>query len=219
MATNRLAVFDLDGTLLDGDSTSKWMVGRIRGSWLRFIAAALVAPLALPLVMMPRFRQIGASVFLWIASVGLKEDQLLESFSAFAKSVDSSGSRLRWRPRGIVALRRHQADEYRVVIATAAPVRLAEALAKQLGPDISVVGSTLRPAMIGWVADQHCRHDAKCRALAFAGFGEHWAFAYTDSSDDLPLLALADAPKFVNATQSTRARLAETALPLEYLFW
>jgi len=214
-----VAVFDLDGTLLDGDSTSKWMIGRISRSWLRFIAAALVAPLAVPLVMMPRFRRIGASVFLWIASVGLKEHELLESFSAFAKSVQSGESHLRWRPRGVAALRRHRADDHRVVIATAAPVRLAEALAMHLGPDISVIGSTLRPAMMGWVADRHCRHDAKCQTMTLAGFGEKWAFAYTDSADDLPLLALANAPKFVNATQVMRARLSKTGLPLEHLSW
>jgi phosphatidylglycerophosphatase C len=43
------------------------------------------------------------------------------------------------------------------------------------------------------VADIHCRNQRKCQALAEAGHGKRWAYAYTDSLDDLPLLRGAEA--------------------------
>jgi phosphatidylglycerophosphatase C len=44
------AVFDLDGTLLHGDSTGFWLRDMLGASWSRFVFALLLAPLALPLV-------------------------------------------------------------------------------------------------------------------------------------------------------------------------
>ncbi|MBW8860705.1 MAG: haloacid dehalogenase-like hydrolase, partial [Caulobacter sp.] len=49
-----LAVFDLDGTLLDSDSTALWLWERVRRSWARAAAALLVAPIAVPMVLVPR---------------------------------------------------------------------------------------------------------------------------------------------------------------------
>ena len=68
-----LAVFDLDGTLLDSDSTALWLWERVRRSWARTAATLLVAPVAVPMVLVPCTRQAGASILLWIATAGLSE--------------------------------------------------------------------------------------------------------------------------------------------------
>jgi len=66
-------VFDLDGTLLTGDSTSIWMIDCIRNSLWRTAIAIAGLPFALPLALYAPSRRIGGSIFLWIATVGLTE--------------------------------------------------------------------------------------------------------------------------------------------------
>lgn len=212
------AVFDLDGTLLHGDSTSEWMKGRIGQSWLRILMAAVIVPIALPLAALSQSRKVGASLFLWIASLGLDEAGLRASFGCFAQRM-GSGARLTWRERGLDELNEHLASGRRVVVATAAPAWLAEPLVARLGSKIVVVGSTVRPFCGGWVALHHCRNRGKCEALANAGYGERWAFAYSDCADDIPLLAGAIKPYLVNGTPATVARLEKTGLAIEHVSW
>src|SRR5215469_12122923 len=66
-----VAVFDLDGTLLDGDSTSLWLRERILRSMPRRCLAILLVPIAGPLLLIPRLRRIGASLMVWVATAGL----------------------------------------------------------------------------------------------------------------------------------------------------
>ena len=208
-----LAVFDLDGTLLDGDSTALWLWRRVRRSPLRWLAAMLVAPVAIPMVIAPRTRRAGASILLWIATVGLGERDLHQSCADFAAGFQAGTLPLRWRAPGVETLDAHLARGEEVVIVTAAPTVLARALVNPLDRPIIVLGTSLKPLAGGWVADVHCRNQRKCQALADAGHGKRWAYAYTDSLDDLPLLRGADAPMIVGRGKAARRRLSRARLP------
>ena len=100
----------------------------------------------------------------------------------------------------------------RVVVVTAAPALLAEALIGPLGHPIEVLGTSLKRRGGGWVADVHCRHQRKCQALAEAGHGARWTYAYTDSLDDLPLLRGADRPVIVKGGKAAERRLFRAGL-------
>jgi phosphatidylglycerophosphatase C len=208
-----LAVFDLDGTLLDGDSTALWLWRRVRRSPLRWLATMLVAPIAIPMVIAPRTRRAGASILLWIATAGLSERELRESCADFAAQFQADALPLRWREPGVETLDTHLAGGDEVVIVTAAPTVLAEALVTPLGRPIIVLGTSLKRRAGGWVADVHCRNQRKCQALAEAGHGARWAYAYTDSLDDLPLLRGADAPAIVGCGKAAKRRLSRAHLP------
>jgi phosphatidylglycerophosphatase C len=208
-----LAVFDLDGTLLDGDSTALWLWRRVRRSPLRWLATMLVAPVAIPMVIAPRTRRAGASILLWIATAGLSERELRESCADFAARFRAGTLPLRWREPGVETLDTHLAGGDEVVIVTAAPTVLAEALVTPLGRPIIVLGTSLKRRAGGWVADVHCRNQRKCQALAEAGHGARWAYAYTDSLDDLPLLRGADAPAIVGCGKAAKRRLSRAHLP------
>lgn len=207
-----LAVFDLDGTLLDGDSTGLWLWGRVRRSPLRALAVLAVAPFAAPMVMIPRTRQLGASILLWIATAGLGERALRDSCAGFGEAFRAGGSALAWRPGGLAALKAHLDAGDRVVVVTAAPAILAQALIGPLGQPIEVLGTSLKRRGGGWVADVHCRHQRKCQALAEAGHGARWAYAYTDSLDDLPLLRGAETPVIVKGGKKAERRLFRAGL-------
>lgn len=207
-----LAVFDLDGTLLDGDSTALWLWDRIRRSPLRALAMLAVAPLAGPMVALPRTRRAGASVLLWIATVGLCDRALRDSCARFGAAFRSGRSALAWRAGGLAALNAHLAHGDRVVVVTAAPALLAQALIGPLGHPIEVLGTSLKPRAGGWVADVHCRNQRKCQALAEAGHGARWTYAYTDSLDDLPLLRGAEKPVIVKGGKAAERRLFRAGL-------
>jgi len=208
-----LAVFDLDGTLLDGDSTALWLWGRVRRSVPRLLATLLVAPVAIPMVVAPRTRRAGASILLWIATAGLNERELRDSCADFADRFRDKALPLRWRGPGMATLDEHLAHGDEVVVVTAAPTVLAQALIDPLDRPIVVLGTSLKHRAGGWVADVHCRNQRKCQALAEAGHGKRWAYAYTDSLDDLPLLRGADAPMIVGCGKAAYRRLSRARLP------
>lgn len=208
-----LAVFDLDGTLLDGDSTALWLWDRVRRSAPRLLVALLVVPVAVPMVILAPTRRAGASILLWIATAGLNERQLRASCADFATRFQAKALPLHWRGQGVETLDTHLADGDQVVIVTAAPTVLAQALVTPLGRPIVVLGTSLKQLAGGWVADVHCRNQRKCQALAEAGHGARWAYAYTDSLDDLPLLRGADAPMIVGCGKAAHRRLGRAHLP------
>ena len=212
------AVFDLDGTLLDGDSTSIWMIKRIKKSAWRTIFAAAAFPFALPLTLYAPSRRIGGSIFLWIASFGMNEVELRKSFAMFANDV-SAGRGVAWRPNGVAELKKHVVGRNTALIATAAPAWLAESLSETLPFCVPVVGSSVSQILGGWVARYHCRHQAKCDAISHAGYGKHWAAAYSDSVDDGPLLAHARTAFLVNASHQTAERLARSGIRVEQVVW
>lgn len=207
-----LAVFDMDGTLLNGDSTALWLWGRVKRSPLRLLTTFAVAPVAIPMVALPFTRRLGASILLWIATAGLSERALLASCDDFARAFVEKRCGLSWKSQALVALDGHVAAGDRVVVVTAAPTCLANALLRTLGRDVDVLGTSLKPGLGGWIANIHCRNQRKCQALAEAGHGARWAYAYTDSLDDLPLLRAADTPVIVKGGKAAERRLFRAGL-------
>ncbi len=207
-----LAVFDMDGTLLNGDSTALWLWERVKRSPARLLATLAVALVAIPMVAVPFTRRVGASILLWIATAGLSEEQLLGSCEEFARTFAEERQKLTWKPRALAALDSHVAAGDRVVVVTAAPTCLANALLRTLGRDVQVLGTSLKPGLGGWIANIHCRNQRKCQALAEAGHGARWAYAYTDSLDDLPILRAADKPVIVKGGKAAERRLFRAGL-------
>jgi phosphatidylglycerophosphatase C len=207
-----LAVFDMDGTLLNGDSTALWLWERAKRSPLRLIATLAVAPVAVPMVALPFTRRAGASILLWIATAGLSEQQLLASCDDFARAFVEKRCSLAWKPQALAALDGHVAAGDRVVVVTAAPTCLANALLRTLDQRVDVLGTSLKPGLGGWIANIHCRNQRKCQALAEAGHGARWAYAYTDSLDDLPILRAADKPVIVKGGKAAERRLFRAGL-------
>jgi phosphatidylglycerophosphatase C len=155
----------------------------------------------------------------WVATVGLNETTLQRSFEDFASRFSVGKLKLRWRSGGLTALEEHLRKGERVVVVTAAPAPLAAALIAHLGKDIVVLGSSLRYLNGGWVVHRHRRHLEKCAVLREAGYGEHWIYAYSDSYDDLPLLAASQFPCLVNGRTATAYRLKRRLSALETVLW
>ncbi|ENV32684.1 hypothetical protein F960_03191 [Acinetobacter gerneri DSM 14967 = CIP 107464 = MTCC 9824] len=116
-----VVVFDLDGTLLSTDSTKVWLIKQLKSNPFRFIGAVII-PIAIPMMKIKKYKSIGASLFLWIATYRLSKYQLEESFKAFATELkNTSFPKLYWFEDGIVELRSHLKENRQIIITTAAP--------------------------------------------------------------------------------------------------
>lgn len=202
------AVFDLDKTLLSADSTAEWMLGLLKASPWKLLAALPVIPVALVLLNLVSARRMGASALLWIATLGLDEVALKRSIDDFGARFERGMPGLRWFGDGMRTLHEHLARGDRVVVVTAAPQWLAERLLSAYGSDLQIIGSGLRRAGNGWIVQRHCRGAEKCHMLAEAGYGSAWRWAYSDSADDAPMLARAREAVLVNASPRMQRRAA-----------
>ena len=214
------AVFDLDGTLLNADSTARWLRDLIEASPLRFVAAGLALPVAGPMLISRSQRGLGASTFLWLATAGMDAAALQRSLDHFGDRFRDGAYGLSWRKPGIAALERHLGEGHRVVVVTAAPTLVAEQLLRPWLPHVSVLGTSLKRAAGGWVCERLCLGEQKCCALREAGYPESWEFAYSDSDDDRPLLARAARGFLVQGSPKVLARMRAAGLiSVEAIEW
>lgn len=71
----RWVIFDLDETIVDHDTSQRFLGHLLKRSLPRRIAALLALPIVAPLLVTNRWKPRGASILLWIATVGTNEHQ------------------------------------------------------------------------------------------------------------------------------------------------
>ena len=196
-----IVVFDLDGTLLSGDSTKAWLTDKLKSNIFRFIAALIVTPIALPLMKFKKYKSKGASLYLWIATYSLNEEELEYSFKNFSKNInETTSSSLYWFKQGIAEVKDHLANGRIVCIATAAPEKLANVLLESINLDVRIIGTPLQNKLGGWISGIHCRSEEKVRRLNKVDIKQPWFATYSDDiDDDLPILMGAKKPYLINS--------------------
>lgn len=206
-AGQRVVLFDFDGVLIHGDTFGMFLRDRYRRSWWRKAMVLLLAPCLLLVLPFSWRRVVRALVRIGLLGVGeARYRALAEAFAA----------RLVHRPRqflrdGLGALRMHAATGDRVVVVTGCEDTLVRNVLAGLGVDgVEVLASRLRTGRLGMRSAWHNVGRRKVESLARHGI-ESWQLAYTDSSQDLPMLAGATEPVLVNAAPKLCKRV-ETAL-------
>lgn len=199
-----IVVFDLDGTLLSGDSTKAWLTDKLKSNLLRFIAALIITPIALPLMKFKKYKSRGASLYLWIATYGLNEEELEYSFKIFSNNIkDTTSDSLYWFEQGITEVKDHLASGRIVFIATAAPEKLANVLLGSINLGLQIIGTPLQKKLGGWVSGIHCRSEEKVRRLNKLNVNQPWFATYSDDiEDDLPILIGAKLPYLINGNNN-----------------
>ena len=208
-----IVVFDLDGTLIDGDSTSVWINQTLIKFPIRAAIAILTLPIILPMLAFINTRHRAASFVLWLTTKNMTQDTLITSFNNFAEKLANGKMKLKWRKSGLATLKQYQKDGAFIIIVTASPEWLASALFKAIDCNAVVVGSTLKMSKGAWVGDFHCSHKAKCSRLEELGYGTQWASVYTDSPDDIPLLMQTNEPNVVNCKNKSDLKKFQRAVP------
>jgi HAD superfamily hydrolase (TIGR01490 family) len=190
-----IAVFDVDGTLLRGDSLL--MAAKRSRSPLGVLSAALVS---LPWLVAWQCRRISTGTF--------KEKTLaLFHICERVNRAEASGDR-NWllpvlvrdlRPEALARLRWHQEQGDRVLLCSASPRMVLQPLANWLGVELLATELCLQEGVwLPCLAGPNCKGPEKVRRLR-AHLGP-WAGslleAYGDSRGDRELLLAADLPHY-----------------------
>ncbi len=202
-------LFDLDGTLVQGDSGSQLIHHLIERRLWRRALALLSAPIGFPLMAWIATRRQGVSIFLWVATVGMSEHELAAAVADFMRTHQPKRIEL-----VIAALQAALDQGEEVVIATGAFQTLAEQLVAQLQlrGQPRIVGSTIQPFAGGFVSRVQANGPAKLQRLAECGVVPPFARAWSDSNSDLPMLTAAAEAHWVTA-QSDAPRAVLNRLP------
>lgn len=192
----RVVLFDFDGVLIRGDAFAMFVRDRYaRARWRKGLVLVL-GPWFLLMLPFSRRRVLRSLVHLGL--LGLDEARYRNLSQAFAVALARRpGLFVR---EGLGALRRHQAAGDRIVIVTGCEESLVRGVLAELGvTDVEVLASRLRAGRLGMRSDWHNVGHRKVELLARHGI-EAWQVAYSDSNQDLPMLALAAEAVLVNAT-------------------
>ena len=202
-----LALFDLDDTLIGGNSPSLWLENLAAQGWLdreSFI------PREQELVAQYAALRIGLEEYMAFTLqplVGRTPEEVEFITGPFVEEVIEPlihGDAMR-------AVAAHRAAGDRILVISASPTFLVEAIAARLGI-AEVLGTELElqhGCYSGRVAGIPCARDGKIRRLEqwLAAAGETLAGAhfYSDSCNDLPLLGHVAHPHAVNPDATLRA--------------
>ncbi|MDY0022069.1 HAD family hydrolase [Arenimonas caeni] len=190
-------LFDFDGTLVRGDCAAAWLRDLLASHPLRRLAAGLSFPVLKPAFGWWRVAWMPASFYTWLATVGRTDEALAEAREDFLRGCAARREQLLITP-AVLRLHAHLAAGDEVVIVTGAEAGLARALWRALGqPEVPVVGSSVRPALGGYIGAEHTVGPRKLVALERAGIRPPFAAVYSDSAIDLPLLCETARPVLV----------------------
>lgn len=212
-AGNDWVLFDLDGTIVDHDSMTRFLLHQLVGHPLRALAALVTLPVTGPLLQTRRWRGAASSVFYWLASVGRSDRELAEAAEAY---LDRRSVRAQCYPDALQEIAAHLDAGRQVAVVTASGEWLAKPLCARIDPRLHVAGTRTRRSAVGLVVDHYAYGSAKLPAVAqVIGPGDGAAgritAAYSDSLTDLPMLDLAEQMVWVNLTAAQKRRLSTTA--------
>lgn len=217
----RVVVFDLDDTLVAGDSFAWFLKARISGNLLRAAATVLTAPAWIPSWALRRTRVAAERYLIWLASVGLDDPTYEAEARTFAaEHAGPAGGRT--SAPALACVQDHLDGGDRVLVVTACAAPVAQAVCEEAGlVGVEVVASTMVRSR--WRFPRRVepvRGIAKLRALEALGVQLPVEHAYSDSHSDLPLLMAARTPHVVNPSARDLRRLREAlGQGLDVLDW
>jgi phosphatidylglycerophosphatase C len=189
--TPALAIFDLDGTLIRGDSLVPFLwsyATRHRRRWALLRGAAYLVPYAARLL-----SARSAKEHLLRQVLG---GEPLDRIQAHAEVFARDWAVRHLHPIGVARLREHQCRGDRIILLSASPDLYVPMIARELGvaevvcTRVEVVGNRCTGKILG----DNCKGQAKlARLQSFLGTQEAppGTSAYGDSRSDLPVLAWA----------------------------
>jgi HAD superfamily hydrolase (TIGR01490 family) len=211
-----LAIFDLDNTLLGGDSDHAW------GEFLA--AKGIVDAKAYKEAndyFYQQYQQGGLDIFEFL-EFALKPlaahptEQLQQWHQQFmAETIEPMQL-----PKAKALLEKHRARGDYLLIITATNLFVTEPIAKELGVDhiLATIPEQLNGAYTGKVAGTPCFQAGKVERLnewlQQTGHSLQGSYFYSDSHNDLPLLEIVDNPVAVDADEKLSATASDRGWPI-----
>jgi HAD superfamily phosphoserine phosphatase-like hydrolase len=214
MPTTAYALFDFDGTLIDGDSILHWLRFYYRRRpWRRVFQIANFLGLFLYLARAVNSHTL-KRVFLWPMSFEAPAE-----LDALASAFVREDLAFRFRRPLLERLWAHHFLGHKVVVISASGTFYLRHIQAVL-PPCQVLGSELEWGQGPWrfpvYRDGNLRGENKIRRLTALGLGQSGAsaFAYSDHHHDMPLLRFAAFPICVRPTARLRRRARSFGWPI-----
>jgi putative phosphoserine phosphatase/1-acylglycerol-3-phosphate O-acyltransferase len=189
----KIALFDFDGTILEGNSWHLFFAQTVRQR------PTLLAALLLRKLRLSSARQLKNAALRSLAGRSALEVQ------QFAESFHRRHLQPRLRPKALAQLAASRAEGCQLVLATGAFDFLVRPFARELAIPL-VIATRLGfrgDTCLGDIDGPECRAQKKVEAVetAFAGQTIEWdrSYAFSDNDDDLPLLTKVGRGVWVNA--------------------
>jgi HAD superfamily hydrolase (TIGR01490 family) len=209
-----LALFDLDETLIAGDSASLW---------LEYMVAQELAPadmIAEEQAMMSLYHQGKMDMHQYMAFTlqplaGKSRQWLSQQCHRFAEQV----LRARIYPEGLARIEWHRKQGDELVLISASGEHLVAPMAQMLGMDhcVAILLDEEAGMLTGQTRGTLSFREGKVARIdqLFAGDDNLWqdSYGYSDSHNDLPLLRAVSHPHAVNPAPSLRQIAAEHDWP------
>jgi phosphatidylglycerophosphatase C len=202
------AVFDFDKTIVSKDTGAAFIASIIHRSWLRVALAGLATPLAFALIARRTTRKWGISVYLWIGTCGLSEDELRAMYARFAEAFFDAPIGGRAFAAALDAIREQDAAGRQLVVMSGSFDWLVRDILSRIAPgQYTIVASTHRRFMWGFVVDELCVGQQKVQmALSAKVPNGPWDAGYSDSAWDIPMLRNCRTRYVVNPSNRTQDR-------------
>ncbi len=203
----QLVLFDFDGTLVRGDNGTRMILAFARSRGWPIIVMLLATPVILPLLFCPPTKRLGASMYLWLSTVGMHKRQINRCLKKLAAHTASYPERYRientWQ-----RIDAHLAAGDQVVVVTGCWQKMARLILTGLGlKNVQVIGSRKQRWLGGYISQPHCYGKHKLDCLKAQDIEPPWSYVYTDSASDRYLLKLAAKPVLVRPTPYTLIRI------------
>lgn len=206
-AQNITAVFDFDKTIVNKDTGFEFVRYFTYKNKLRALLAIPFWPLAIALMLLPPIRHWGISLCVWLATFPCKPSDFPKVRTEFLNAFFGlRGGRV--YPSALNRLRWHQEQGHHVLVVTGSPTSLVLAIFEHLGiSNVEVIGSSDAMFLGGVICPNHCIGRNKVKMAIAAGHNlATWAYGYSDSSLDLPLLSHCRERYLINPKSSTLAK-------------
>jgi len=212
--TSPTVVFDFDLTLTKWDTADRFFRWLLKRQAWRMVLVFGLAPVLAPLLLFRNTRKFPVRYAVWIATLGLSQEQLRSLVQEHADELFRESASV-FLLEGLERLQSHLRQGHRVVIATGCLEILAKEFLGRAGyGHIPLVASTLQPFLGGMASHEHCFGPNKIPMLSRRGFAPPWAFTYTDHQCDLPVLKLSAERFLINPTPKA-VRLIQRGLACE----
>jgi phosphatidylglycerophosphatase C len=198
-----VVVFDFDGTLVHGDSMTRFALAYLSENRRRALLVLTCLPLAALLMLFRKTRSPGVSLFCWSLTFRLGRRTFVSALRHFAETTLVRHANEATLAELAARLSRGET----IVVATAAPPVLVRGLMRGRGlAGVRIAGTRLVGCAGGLVTRPHCIGEAKLRELRRRFGLTQWAHVYTDSALDLPLARHARSVTLVGVGARTRRR-------------
>lgn len=202
------AVFDFDKTIVSKDTGAAFIASIIHRSWLREALAALATPFAFALMARRATRKWGISVYLWIGTCGCSDDDLRAMCAKFAEAFFDPPIGGRAFAGALDALREQDAAGRQLVVMSGSFDWIVRDILSRIAPgQYTIVASTHRRFMWGFIVDKHCVGQNKIQMARSAKVPDGpWDVGYSDSAWDVPMLRNCRTRYVVNPSNRTLER-------------